>query len=190
VQAAGTTIGAGLAEIGFIFESFTSSFSTLRCSCGWARLVCVMLQFSHAVGAEEKHSDCTSRKRCPWPVLPRPPHALGCSVGFAATTGGMASFSIPPFTFHITASRPCTCCRDDAAIVTRKKSRPNREWAAFRCVRGLLSIHSIHLEDRVACQRKARPHQSENVPAQRPINGPPCGRRLQRTRLPTHRAGW
>ena len=44
------TIGAGLAEIGFTFESFTSSASTLRCSCGWGRLVCVMMQFSHVLG--------------------------------------------------------------------------------------------------------------------------------------------
>jgi hypothetical protein len=44
------TIGAGLAEIGFTLESFTSSSSTLRCSCGWGRLVCVMVQFSHIVG--------------------------------------------------------------------------------------------------------------------------------------------
>ena len=44
------TIGAGLAEIGFTFESFTSRASTLRCSCGWGRLVCIMMQFSHAPG--------------------------------------------------------------------------------------------------------------------------------------------
>ncbi len=44
------TIGAGLAEIGFICESFTSSSSTLRCSCGWGRLVWVMTQFSHVMG--------------------------------------------------------------------------------------------------------------------------------------------
>jgi len=43
------TIGASLAEIGFTFESFTSSASTLRCSCGWGRLVCVMTVLSHAV---------------------------------------------------------------------------------------------------------------------------------------------
>jgi len=41
------TIGAGFAEIGFTLESFTSSASTLRCSCGWGRLACVMLLFSH-----------------------------------------------------------------------------------------------------------------------------------------------
>ncbi len=46
------TIGAGLAEIGFTCESFKSSSSTLRCSCGWGRLVCVMMQFSHSVGEE------------------------------------------------------------------------------------------------------------------------------------------
>ena len=28
------TIGAGSAEIGFVFESFTSNSSILRCSCG------------------------------------------------------------------------------------------------------------------------------------------------------------
>jgi hypothetical protein len=43
-------MGADFVSIGFIFESFTSSFSTLRCSCGWGRLVCVMAQFSHSVG--------------------------------------------------------------------------------------------------------------------------------------------
>jgi len=51
------TIGVGFAEIGLIFESFTSSSSTLRCSCGWGRLVCFIIQFSHAVGAEEKDSE-------------------------------------------------------------------------------------------------------------------------------------
>ena len=44
-----STIGAGFAEIGFIFESFTSSSSTLRCSCGGGRLACVMMQFSHVL---------------------------------------------------------------------------------------------------------------------------------------------
>jgi len=29
------TMWAGLAEIGFTFESLASSSSTLRCSCGW-----------------------------------------------------------------------------------------------------------------------------------------------------------
>jgi hypothetical protein len=43
------TMGAGFAEIGFIFESLTSSSSTFRCSCGWGRLVRVMTPFSHAV---------------------------------------------------------------------------------------------------------------------------------------------
>jgi hypothetical protein len=42
-----SAIGAGLAEMGFIFESFTSSFSTLRCSWGWGRLVTVMPLLSH-----------------------------------------------------------------------------------------------------------------------------------------------
>jgi hypothetical protein len=51
------TIVVGFAEIGFIFESFMSSSSTLRCSCGWGRLVRFMMQFSHAVGAEEKDSE-------------------------------------------------------------------------------------------------------------------------------------
>ena len=46
------TIGASLTEIGFTFDSFTSSASTLRCSCGWGRLVCVMMVLSH-VAAEE-----------------------------------------------------------------------------------------------------------------------------------------
>jgi hypothetical protein len=55
-----SAIGAGLAEIGFIFESFMSSFSTLRCSWGWGRLVCVMMLLSHASGAEKSTSDCTS----------------------------------------------------------------------------------------------------------------------------------
>ena len=45
-----STIGAGLAEIGFTFESFTSSSSTLRCSCGGDSLACVMMQFSHVLG--------------------------------------------------------------------------------------------------------------------------------------------
>ena len=35
-------IGTGFAEIGFTFESFKSSFSILRCSCGWGRLISVM----------------------------------------------------------------------------------------------------------------------------------------------------
>jgi hypothetical protein len=29
----------------------------LRCSCGWGRLVRFMMQFSHAMGAEEKDSE-------------------------------------------------------------------------------------------------------------------------------------
>ncbi len=37
------TIGAGFAEIGFTFESLTSSSSTLRCSCGWGWLVYVIV---------------------------------------------------------------------------------------------------------------------------------------------------
>jgi hypothetical protein len=45
-----STMGADFVQTGFIFESFTSSFSTLRCSCGWGRLVCVKAQFSHSVG--------------------------------------------------------------------------------------------------------------------------------------------
>jgi hypothetical protein len=49
-----STIGAGFAEIGFIFESFTSSSSILRCSCGWGRLVRVMMQFSHAAGQRRR----------------------------------------------------------------------------------------------------------------------------------------
>lgn len=48
------TIGAGFAEIGFIFESFTSSFSILRCSCGWGRLVRIITQFSHALGQRRR----------------------------------------------------------------------------------------------------------------------------------------
>ena len=48
------TIGAGFAETGFTFESFTSSSSTLRCSCGWGRLVCLMIQFSHAAGKRSR----------------------------------------------------------------------------------------------------------------------------------------
>src|ERR1700733_13834069 len=42
--------GAGLAEIGFILESLTSSCSILRCSCGWGGLVLVLAQFSQGVG--------------------------------------------------------------------------------------------------------------------------------------------
>jgi hypothetical protein len=54
------TIGAGLAEIGFTFESFTSSCSILRCSWGWGRLVCVMARFSHSVGRRRSpHSEST-----------------------------------------------------------------------------------------------------------------------------------
>jgi hypothetical protein len=43
-------IGAGLAEIGFILESFASSCSILRCSCSWGWLVCIMARFSHSDG--------------------------------------------------------------------------------------------------------------------------------------------
>ena len=43
-------IGSGLAEIGFILESFASSCSILRCSCSWGWLVCVMARFSHSGG--------------------------------------------------------------------------------------------------------------------------------------------
>src|SRR5271169_3478554 len=57
-----STIGAGLAEIGFIFESFTSSSSTLRCSCGWGRLVSVMMQFSHAVGQRRRTQTAPSAR--------------------------------------------------------------------------------------------------------------------------------
>lgn len=54
------TIGAGLAEMGFTLESFTSSFSILRYSCGWGRLVCVMARFSHSVRRRRSpHSACT-----------------------------------------------------------------------------------------------------------------------------------
>jgi hypothetical protein len=59
------TIVVGFAEIGFIFESFMSSSSTLRCSCGWGRLVRFMMQFSHAMGAEEKDSELPPLARSP-----------------------------------------------------------------------------------------------------------------------------
>ena len=49
-------IGAGFAESGFIFESFMRSSSTLRCSCGWGRIVWVMVQLSHLIRTDEKHS--------------------------------------------------------------------------------------------------------------------------------------
>jgi hypothetical protein len=46
------TMGAGLAEIGFALESFTSSASILRCSCGWGRLIRVIGQLFH--GPEQR----------------------------------------------------------------------------------------------------------------------------------------
>ena len=49
-----TTTIAGLAAIGFIFDSFRSSSSTLRCSCRWGRLVCVIVPIvSRSEGGEK-----------------------------------------------------------------------------------------------------------------------------------------
>jgi hypothetical protein len=55
-------MGAGLAEIGFALESFTSSASILRCSCGWGRLVHVIA--SIVSRAEAKVHPVTLRARC------------------------------------------------------------------------------------------------------------------------------
>lgn len=55
------TIGAGLAEIGFTLESFTSSRSILRCSCGWGGLACIITRFSHSLGRRgSPHSKYTN----------------------------------------------------------------------------------------------------------------------------------
>jgi hypothetical protein len=53
-------IGAVLAEIGFTFESFKSSFSILRCSCGWGRLISVMDKLSHVEAQKINPSSCTN----------------------------------------------------------------------------------------------------------------------------------
>ena len=53
------TIGAGLAETGCIFESLRSSISTLRCSCGWGRLFCVMQLLSHVLELTRSPSNGT-----------------------------------------------------------------------------------------------------------------------------------
>jgi len=37
------TMGAGFADMGFTVASFVSSISMLRCSCGWGRLVSIMI---------------------------------------------------------------------------------------------------------------------------------------------------
>ncbi len=60
------TIEAGLGEIGFIFESFTSSSSTLRCSCVWGRLVRVMMQFFHALGLRRRTHTAPLQGRHLW----------------------------------------------------------------------------------------------------------------------------
>jgi len=59
IAASPRTMGAGFAEIGCTFESLRSRASTLRCSCGWGRLVCVMMPFSHMLGREHERFDCT-----------------------------------------------------------------------------------------------------------------------------------
>src|SRR5579864_1682387 len=46
------TMGAGLAEIGFALESFTSSASILRSSCGWGRIIRVIRQLFHGAGTK------------------------------------------------------------------------------------------------------------------------------------------
>jgi len=48
------TIGAGLAETGFILESLMRSCSILRCSCGWGRLGDVMVLLSHEPEASSR----------------------------------------------------------------------------------------------------------------------------------------
>ena len=53
------TIGAGFAEIGCIFESLRSSASTLRCSCGWGRLIGVIPLLSHVAAARRSPANCT-----------------------------------------------------------------------------------------------------------------------------------
>jgi hypothetical protein len=53
------TIGAGLAETDCIFESLRSSTSTLRCSCGWGRLFCVMQLLSHVLEPTRSPSNST-----------------------------------------------------------------------------------------------------------------------------------
>jgi len=60
------TIGAGLAEIGCTFESLNSSASILRCSCGWGRLVCVMMRFSHAARKVETLQTAQSVRHHLW----------------------------------------------------------------------------------------------------------------------------
>jgi hypothetical protein len=45
-------IGAAFAEFDFIIASFSNSFSILRCSCGWGRLVFAMARLSHRTGGK------------------------------------------------------------------------------------------------------------------------------------------
>jgi hypothetical protein len=47
-------MGAGFPQFGFIFASFNSNLSILRCSWGWGSLGVVMPRFSHRSGGKGK----------------------------------------------------------------------------------------------------------------------------------------
>jgi hypothetical protein len=47
VRGSGFGCGYGVVEIGFSVESFKSNASTLRCSCGWGKLIVFMGELCH-----------------------------------------------------------------------------------------------------------------------------------------------